>query len=285
MKPCGWMVAALVSLGISAVRADEPISPLWDDVLFPNQLRCARLLDEARDLARGSDPTHRALAPLTKAERLCPKSFEAAARLGAALFDAGQLPAARRALERARALAPAGEDGDPRLAFRLGFVRATEGDFAGSLAEYRRALAAGHLTSDDRQDRWLIKYDLGDSLMALGRLTEAIAAYRQARAAAPAEPMIHFALAVALDRNEEREAARAELAIYLRLDPEQRAFAGPDYVFVPAADVHYYRALLALGSGRLTGARAELTAFVAALPQGPYVARAREHLAELPPPR
>jgi tetratricopeptide (TPR) repeat protein len=263
-------------------RADEKIvpSPLWDDVLHPDRLRCAQMTAELRrefDGARTAPDRARVTQAVEHGARRCPRSLELQALYGETLIAAGPdfIAQARVALERARQLAPAGEDKDPRLAFHLGFVRAIGGDFAGSLREYLRAQSLGGLP---RHEDWLLSYDLGDTYMALGRLGEAIESYRRATRLASSEPMPRMALAVALDRDQQLEKSRAELQVGLTLDPQLRRLQSGDYVFVPRDEIHYYLALVAFARNRPADARRELEAFLAALPESPYAPRAREHL-------
>jgi tetratricopeptide (TPR) repeat protein len=264
--------AALLPLvGLARVAAAEP-SALWDDVTHPNRLRCAALVDEARRQTGSA-----AERLLTDAVRLCPGSVEALQALGEARVAADRIAEARQLLERARSRADRdGERGDARLAFYLGFVRAVAGDLEGSLAEYRRAIGLGGLAA---ADRWLLFYDLGDDYMALGRLGEAVDAYRRAARALPSEVMPHFALAVALDRDGQLDKAREELTIALGLDPQMAQVRSRRFVFVPRTEQRFYLAVGEQARGHLGAARAHLRAFLVALGGGPYAARARERLA------
>ncbi len=257
-------------------------SPLWESVVHPHRARCAQLVDEGRR-ALGRNSPELALKSFAEASRLCPDEPEAFALGGATLVDTGDYPAARTALERARAL-DGDEGGDAQLAFHLGFVRALGGDFDGSLTEYRRSLQLGGL---GLADNWLLYYDLGDTLMALGRLAEATDAYRRSSRAAPLKAITHLALAIAYDRDGEVERSRVELSIALSQDPLLYALQSDQFIFVPAAERHYYLALGFLQRGLRSRGRWELRQFLAQLPDGPYSARARERLAQaeaaLPP--
>jgi tetratricopeptide (TPR) repeat protein len=292
------VLALLVS---SAARADGT-SALWDDVIHPNRLRCTQLLQQARrglELRTNSDDERnlarlKAHHDLVEATVLCPANVEAFSLLGQALIALGDVPSARKPLERARELedagkaecgprpanSPAGCPRDPHLAFHLAFTRSLAGDLEGSVVEYRRAEQAGGLPSGEQ---WLLPYDLGDSLMALGRLDEAIESYRRAVHAAEHNPMPRYALAVALDRDEQLEKARAELLQALADDPHQEELNRPTYVFLPPADRHYYLALTARARGKFIEARQHVQAFLAGAPDSPYVRRGRQLLATLPP--
>ena len=281
MRRVATALACLLA-GAPAVAQAQPPSPLWDDVARPNRLRCAQLVDEARKKRTERD-VRRSLEPLGEAARLCPTSLEVFVLLGQLRVELGLHEEARAALERARVIEDARPceracpPRDPHLAFELGFVRALAGDLQGSLIEYHRSVDAGGLGTD----QWLLAYDLGDTLMALGRLSEAVDAYRRAVKAAPHEAIARFALAVALDRESDREAALVELDAALAIDPRLWCLTSGRYLFVPPSDQHYYLALCALRRGRLEDARRELEAFLGDGPDGPYAARARAHLEAL----
>ncbi len=281
-----WLV--LLALYAAPAHAEGP-SPLWDDVIHPNRLRCAELVDEARRRLGSrvlADKTS-ALELLSEAARLCPHSYDVLALCGSARLENGEAQLALPLLERARALDDAGQGScagragcttrDARLAFNLGLARAFAGDLEGSLIEYRRAEEAGGIP-----DQWLLLYDLGDDLMALGRLTEAIDAYRRSVHARPNEVMPRLALSVALDRDEQLEKSRLELADALKIDPFVRDLASSHYTFLPAADRFYYVALTERANKRFGEARRALQAFLNALPESPYARRARRLLASLP---
>lgn len=260
-----------------ALAAPAAAGPLWDDLGAPEHGPPRALVDEGRALLGRRDFTA-ASARLAEAARLAPDQPESYLLLGAARRGAGDDHGARLALERARALLPDG--GGATLAYDLGTARAVDGDLEGSLRELRRAEAEGGLPGDGD----LVAFALGDTLMALGRLAEAIPCYRRALGRGPGRPAVHFALAAALDRDEQLEESRAELDLALARDRELRALRAPEeggeFRFVPPADRLYLRALAERARGRLAAARACLRAFLAA-PPGPYAARARDREAAL----
>jgi tetratricopeptide (TPR) repeat protein len=279
------MKTALVLVALTlAARADEPRpvpSPLWDDVLHPDRLRCAQLVVDLRrelDGARVQPEKLRVSQTIERAARRCPRNLDVQSLWGESLITIGDHIGALRALERARQLAPAGEDRDPRLAFHLGFVRALAGDLEGSLREYQRAQTVGGMM---RNEEWLLAYDLGDTLMALGRLAEAIESYRRAVRLVPTEPVPRLALAVALDRDQQIEKSKTELTVALQVDPSLRKLLSGEFHFVPRDEIHYYLALIAFQRGKVADAQRELEAFLSGLPESPYAPRARQHLQNL----
>ncbi len=265
----------------TVARADS----LWDELSTPGRGKYQALLLQARHLRNDND-LPAAERTLLDATKVLPSEPAAWIMLGEVRVLARNWHAARAAFEEARRHAPDGAD--PLLAFNLAVARAADGDFDGSLVEFRRAEAAAASPSPvafigaSAAAPWQLPYSLGDTYMALGRLAEAIAAYRRAAALEPRKPIIRFALAVALDRDEQLALSRAELDVALVYDRELRDLRGDEYPFAPAADRHYYLALAHLARGRLAAARAELRSFLAEAPNGPYAPRARDRLAGIP---
>jgi tetratricopeptide (TPR) repeat protein len=215
----------------------------------------------------------RTFAHLTDLSRICEKSDVVWAALATVAIQLGQFSEARAALRRARGLAP--DSPDPRRAFDLGFLLSVDGQWAAGIEAYRQAERLGGLPG---AERWLLDFDLGDSLMALGRLGEALSAYRRALGHAPSEPLVHLALAVALDRADQPIRSRAELKLAERFDPKIGRLDRAHYIFIPAGDIHYYRGLLSMAQGEWQEARRALSAFLTTLPDSPYAGRARDHL-------
>ncbi|MDB4966210.1 MAG: lipoprotein NlpI [Myxococcales bacterium] len=288
--PVAAVAALLAALTLQPARAAAD-SSLWEDVAHPHRRRCSALLDQATKLSGdgvrtpSADETRAARAALTTAAELCGDDREVLQRAGELLLGLHELSQARRHLERARVLAdaalanrvPPSHERDVALAFHLGFAREVTGDLGGAIVEHRRLEALGGMPAPNQ---YLVHYNLGDELMAVGRLSEAIEEYTRAVALKADKPVVRLALAVALDRDERRDQAGAELTIVLAQDPQLKRLAGEEYVFVPAADAHYYRAVALLARGSTADARLELRAFLAELPDGPYASHARRRLVE-----
>ncbi|MCU1281905.1 MAG: Tetratricopeptide 2 repeat protein [bacterium] len=271
--------ALAVVLATATCAAGAAHAGPWDEIAHPHRRRCAQLVDEA---SKRSDAREWKAAMLAarSAVTLCPSDRVVLLRAGETLLGGREYGEALVHLERARALAdrtPGTREQELALAFHLGFAREVTGDLEGAIVEHRRLEAMGGLATPNQ---YLVHYNLGDELMATGRLGEAIEEYRRAVALSPARPVVRLALAVALDRDERIDQSRVELSGVLALDPELRNLAAEDYVFVPAADVHYYRALALLERGSTAEARLAMRTFIAILPSGPYAAHARERLTE-----
>ncbi len=273
------MRRALALAATLTIHAAANASP-WDDVAHPNRRRCAQLVDEAAKLA-DQHQSKEAMQAARAAVALCPSDRVVLQSAGEVLLDARQYAEGRLWLERANALsvaAPSTRERELSLAFLLGFAREAMGDVEGAIEEHRRLEAMGGLPSPNQ---YLVHYDLGDELMAAGRLTEAIEEYRRAMILAPpTKPIVRLALAVALDRDEQVDQARAEIVAVLAFDPELRSLSTDEYIFVPREDVYYYRALAMYERGATAEARLNLRTFVSELPSSPYLARARARLAE-----
>jgi tetratricopeptide (TPR) repeat protein len=272
------LASSVAALLIAAWVVNAEAAPLWPDLVQPHRRRCVELL-EAGLQARAHDQLQDAIRVLRNAVAACPDDREVLQSLGETLLTARQYPEARQALEHAQTLAreqPSTHETEAGLAFHLGFAREVTGDLDGAIEAHRALAAMGGLPPPNQ---YLVHYDLGDELMATGRLGEAIDEYRLAVQLAPDKPIPRLAYAVALDRDGQTDRAHAEIAIVLSLDPQLRRLDGDEYVFVPPADAHFYRALAATERGMMAEARAELRAYLAELVDGPYTRHARARLA------
>jgi tetratricopeptide (TPR) repeat protein len=272
-------VIAAALFACSVAQAGGP-APLWDDVAHPNRPECIKIANDARRIAviRNSGEREYALTLVVRGLRHCPKDVEVLALIGDLHLRLGDVIGARTVLEQARALSPAGEDRDPLLSLTLGRVRSLTGDLEAGLSELRRAEAIGGL-----RDPWRVPREMGDNLMALGRLSEAIFAYRRAVRLGPHATIARFALAVALDRDGQIDVSRNELSVALARDHRLQSLSNPEWPFVPPGDQHYYLALAQRARGRHVEAGQALAEFLKFVPDSPYAARARELLQSLSP--
>lgn len=272
------MSARAVAVALLVAAPLHAAPSLWEALAQPHHKRCLQLLENATRL-RASGESAMSLPMLRGAVELCPNDREVLQAAGEALLSARLFAEARRALERARLFAdesPLPRERELSLLRYLGVARELTGDLDGAIEQHRRLEALGGLPPPNQP---VVHHELGDELMATGRLADAIDEYRRAVALAPDRPLVRLALAVALDRDEQVDRARAETAIVLTLDSQLRRLASDEYVFVPAADVHYYRALALTERGALGEARLSLRKFLDELPSGPYAAHARRRLA------
>jgi len=143
------------------------------------------------------------------------------------------------------------------VAFELGIVYSRLGRFPEALAEYetaRRLVPSerdANGLDDEPVSRSILYSNSAETLMALGRIPEAIARYRLARdTVRPLLPLGEMAwelaewgLGVALDRDDQLEAAHTSIASALEHDPNMRHLQDDDVFFEPAGEQFYYLAL------------------------------------------
>ncbi len=199
--------------------------------------------------------------------------------------------AAIAAFEKARRLGPDGALAED-AAGHLGILYSLLGQFERALGEYDRALrlrAASRLAVGP-DDQSATEYgNAAESLMALGRLDEAIARYRTSLELAESpktRTLALYGLAVALDRDEQIEKSGEALRQALALEQQQilkplAALEDPEVFFMPRGEKSYYQALGYLATGRESAAAASLRIFLGDLPRSPWAGRARAHLQEL----
>jgi tetratricopeptide (TPR) repeat protein len=200
----------------------------------------------------------------------------------------------RAAAELRRARAIAG-DGPilSTLAGDLGLVLSRMGAFADALAEYDRALL---LVKPDRLadaleqipddgGRALLLGNSAETLMALGRLDEAIARYQLSAALSHAGSVSYrlaqWGLGVAYDRDEQVERSREAVRRALESDPMLTQLSDEGVFFEPPGDKRYYEALGHEVAGDLAQAAEGWRAFLAERPTSRFARRARAHLAAI----
>ncbi len=168
------------------------------------------LLLTARDAADRGDLAGLALAG-ERAVALEPRRIEAYAGAGILLARSGSpeaLPAAASFFERGTAHFPSSSV----LAYNRGIIHAMQEQPERAVERFRQVLT---LEPGHREAR----ENLAGMLAATGRLEEAVALYREAIAASPRDAGLHVLLAqtwLAMGRD---EAARAELASALQIEP------------------------------------------------------------------
>jgi hypothetical protein len=203
---------------------------------------------------------------------------------------AGLCERAVEELRRARALdgASGGVEAE-RIASELGIVLSRLAAFGDALAEYDRALKLvegnrrpGAL--DEVSGRAVLYGNSAETLMALGRLDEAIARYRQAELVASSGDLewqlAQWGLGVALDRDEQGEKSRLAIQRALDHDPTMAHLAEEGVFFEPPGDKRYYEALGHEVAGDREQALAAWRDYLAA-PAPRWARRARRHVEAL----
>lgn len=305
--------AALVAIGTQ--RGATAGAPFWERAGAPARGRCERLVADAESALVAGDASGPPAARLARAEALvrdalaaCPEDFRALMLLAEVEARAGRPAASVTALDRACPAAPRGSVAGACW-FRLGIERSRLGQLDEALRAYERLIALG--------DADAAAYaNAGELLMALGRLDDAEARYREAvRLDTPAtSPSLSsrrenahgltlstYGLAVVLDRAGRTGPAREMMARALSLDPRLAKLRiaeqpGGDVFFLPDGDVFYYLGLASEVGGHVDDAEAAFQEFLARQPKSRWAARARGHIEGLearahadraapPPPR
>ncbi|MDB4966209.1 MAG: hypothetical protein JWN44_1898 [Myxococcales bacterium] len=191
-------------------------------------------------------------------------------------------------LKEARRLDANGADAE-RIAAELGLVLSRIGSYEDALAEYDRALklvdAERRPSVFEDYGRSVLYGNSAETLMALGRIPEAIDRYRQAESTAtPGDiewELAEWGLGVALDRDEQIDKSRQAVQRALDFDPTMAHLTEDSVFFEPAGDKRYYEALGHEVAGDRELALAAWRGFLVESPGSPYARRARAHLAEL----
>jgi tetratricopeptide (TPR) repeat protein len=159
-----------------------------------------------------------------------------------------------------------------------------DANYERAIADYERELRLVDVTNmhpDNVANRLTNRAEV---LMALGRLDEAIALYRQGLAYRN-EALYAYGLAVALDRDNREDEARRILESYVPNDfgdgQPMRSLRASTVFFIPAGDEHYYYALGYEALGRVDEAIGAFEQYLQAAGKSRYAGRAREHLRDL----
>jgi tetratricopeptide (TPR) repeat protein len=309
--------AIFIAAFLTSQRVAATAPPFWERVAASSRTAADLLLTEAEGLLAAREPAtgdkggaqeparrDAALAPRTNATRaealvrralvLVPEDFRALAALAEIDGRAGRQDAALADLERA---CPHAGGAAGACWFRLGVERSRLGRIADAVAAYEAGLATGAADVTSSAAALVGVYaNLGELLMALGRLDEAEGRYREAlRLGAPAADRLDdrheltlatYGFAVVLDREGNGPAAREMMARALALDPRLATLQagrepGGDVFFVPEGDVYYYLGLAAEVAGRGDDAEAAYQEFLERLPRSPWSGRARAHIEAL----
>lgn len=164
------------------------------------------------------------------------------------------------------------------MAFELGILYAKKRRYAESVAVYRKGMPASfHLTT-----RGIMASNCAESLMALGKLSQAVGMYRASIRLRPqGNNAAWWGLMIAHDRLGQTAASLQARRHALTLDPNLRGLVGTGTFFVPPGDVHYYLALAYEGQGRIRDAVAQWRRYLRARPQSRWKKRVQLHQARL----
>jgi tetratricopeptide (TPR) repeat protein len=234
---------------------------LWDRVLYKRYQRTEKLAETAKQHAsRGR--YKQAVTVLKRAIRIRPYAASLWFNLGTVHSYAGSYKSCVAALRKARKLNA--KHRKNLTSFRLGLCLSMSSRINEGVIEYQKVTASRWVT------RAVLNWNMADNFMALGRLTEATKHYKTSLLANPGQRVLHFALAVALDRAGKLRPADRQLKRANRLDPTGGSLNDKDIIWLPSQDHLYYRALRAFSLRRRGEALQWWQKFVTAAPQGPW---------------
>lgn len=261
---------------------DDRRSDFWERALDPASEKYDGLVERAATLLRETDRDSLGQAGqlLRDAIKLAPDRPLAhlwTGRLADRLGDhAGCAQAIARALDLAPDLdAPGGAEPTEWAAhYELAVCRARSGKYEAAIEGLRRILGRA------RGREVAIYQRLGECYMALGRLDEAVEAFRQGIRLSPYSAELGFGLAVAHDRDDDAAQSRDALQSALARDPRAGSLVAVGRIWIPRADAPYYLGLAALGGDDHPRAVLHFRRYLAAAGEGPWSRRARAHYEE-----
>jgi tetratricopeptide (TPR) repeat protein len=269
--------------------ADRSEPDFWINIAEPGRkqfqvaLRRGREAYDAVVNLRGPMRVRRleeALAAFRQATRHSPQAAEGHYWVGRAAYDLDRMKEAVAAFTVVRRLQP--EFGDELgICSKLGIAYSKLGRFEEAVQEYNRADHALGSDASRLGNRSVMHSNAAESLMALGRLDEAIQRYQESVALAQGNILGWWGLAVAFDRDGQASKAREAVDRALALDPTMSKLTDDGVFFVPEGDIHYYFALGYEAKGDPPRARLQWETFLAKLPKNQWAFRARQHLAAL----
>lgn len=300
-----WIAVLLLSSAAHADVAEVPNDPppahkgdFWRDVVTPHADQIQALLNKARTAISQADGMNAtdldangmeikvrlwtdAYNIARYARKLAPDNLEVLTLLGRAADESGHTKQAVEVFTAAYGIA--GDKASNEITGRLGMIYLRLGDLDAAVRFLRLAQAplSGPLAGQ-------VLLHLATALSARGDMASAIdvlqSAIPNATAYASGEVVLAtFALAVTLDRDEQRSAA-FEVLDKLQTTQQggfasqiQMALSGVRWA--PAEDVHYYQALLYESTGDYIEARTEWALFAAV--DSPWRGRALDHIAAI----
>jgi len=234
---------------------------LWDRVLYKRYERAEKLAEKAQQhAARGR--YKQAVAVLNQAIRIRPYAASLWFNLGTVYSYAGTYKPCVTALYKARKLDAKYKSN--LTSFRLGLCLSMCNRPGEGVSEYQKVSPSRWVTSA------VLNWNMADNYMALGRVKEAAQHYRLSLQSNAGQRVLHFALAVALDRAGKLRSADRQLQRANRLDPTGASLNDKDIIWLPHYDHLYYRALRAHSRGLRGEALQWWQKFAIASPTGPW---------------
>ena len=209
----GDMPTAILYLRTMILKRSESAYPFASEMLRSHPDRWEVLyLNAVLETRQGK--YREARAHLEHSIAMNPSSGEAHAELGKTLAELGELSSAKRELEKALALG--GGQSDAR--YQLGRVLHALGDSEGSKKQidlYKQLKSTSFARSHAATQAVM-----GDDAMKVGDAKRAIECYRAALDSAPDEAVLHFKLAMALDKTSDMNGEKLSLEHAVELQPD-----------------------------------------------------------------
>jgi tetratricopeptide (TPR) repeat protein len=280
MRPHRWTlwVVSVVLTGASIAKAEE--TTLWQESLEPNLTVVEEQRRNIWSLLSG-EPSHAGwvwgLTQANEAVERLPFDPELRFMRGRLLYYLDRWDESARELSLAIELDPDGPFASD-AAFDLGVALTRLERFEEAGAAYDAFLEEAPWPLA----RSIALTNLAETQIARVLLEEALTSFRAAVAAEPGYTLAYFGLAVALDRIGEEAAAQAAMLHGLSIGIGMEQLDDSGVFYVPAWEIHYYRALAHEALGEPELARTQWQLFLSGGgASGPFAARARAHLQAL----
>ncbi|MCP4449567.1 MAG: tetratricopeptide repeat protein [Myxococcales bacterium] len=266
----------------------EDASEFWDAVLSGNG-DYKELTKQATALESSRVPAQRqsALAVWEAIAKLRPADVRAHFYIGTHNVDQRNWPACAKAFAEVFAIDPsyAGPDleNPSGVGGKLGKCLLYSGNFEEAVKHFQRLVSQKYESSE-------IYLHLGEALMALGRLDEAIFALRQARSHArrhqrSMDRQTGYALAVALDRAEQLGESRELLRQLGRRDSQLTSLRSSDKIYAPPSEEHYYLAVASEAQDNAIRALYHFRRFLSLASESPWRMHTQSHLDGIATPK
>lgn len=268
----------------------EGYSKFWERALTPGAASYEDLVAQAVSILEQNLGADDARTILSDAVARRPGAPLAHFWLGVLERAEGRFGACAASFARTLALEPDFEPPGGKLPGRaawaveleLGLCLALDGDLSEAARRLTR-ITTGHPSCvesprDPGCYGWEIPWRLGEILMGLGRLEEAIANLEAARSTPQSRIEARYTLAVALERDEQLSEARRLLDATVTQDFNSASLTAPARLYIPTTDRHYYLGLASQIRGDHGRAAIHFRGYLAAAPSSPWAPRARLHL-------
>ncbi len=256
----------------------ENYSKLWEETIAAQTIGYTAIIEHAKKLWKsGSDAQRKlALKELGAAARAQPNNPEAHFWKGHYLADASQWADCATELRIVFAIDPhftSTRKLSMDLNFDLARCNLYSDNYEEAITGFKRILSSSPGTVQ-------VELLLGESLMALGKLDQAISILRQT-ANHSSSRNTEYILAIALDRGEYISESRSRLRKILSRDSQLRGLLSSDKRYAPKEDEDYYLGLAYAEKRKPSQALYHFRSFLKHAPTSPWSKRAKQHIASL----